>query len=361
MSPDSDDLKQRLQEMGNYEFEHFVADLWERQGWTTTVSKESVDAGVDVTAVKETPYPQKQLIQAKRYGENTSVGGPAIQQYASLKHQQRDVDSVLVVTTSTFTRHAEERAEELNVKLIDGDDMVQLVHNLDAYDLIDEYAPSPEPKSTDQTTPPEQARPPEPEPPGKGTATPVTPASPSADSSSSSRESISLLKMAAALLVGLVLVSAVLGAISPDNSHSNSDASTGGAPETSTTSAVADQSSTVTTSTLQVSFVNQTSSGDGVSNFNLLVLADTRLSETDPEDENPGEPFFVVKANNETIAETDRVDQVAEGEFPIEIKSQTLDQFDDGRLNVTVLLMDEDLAFDDEISRWSGEIVFARE
>lgn len=215
MSPDSDDLKQRLQEMGNYEFEHFVADLWERQGWTTTVSQESVDAGVDVTVVKETPYPQKQLIQAKRYGQNTSVGGPDIQQYASLKHQQRGVDSVLVVTTSTFTRHAEDRAEELNVKLIDGDDLVQLVHNLDAYDLIDEYAPSPGPESTDQTTPTEQATPPEPDSPGKGTASPVTPASSDSDSSSSVSKPISYPKMAAALLVALVLVSAVIGAIVP--------------------------------------------------------------------------------------------------------------------------------------------------
>ena len=360
MSPDSDGLKQRLQEMGNYEFEHFIADLWERQGWTATVSQESVDAGVDVTAVKETPYPQKQLIQAKRYGENTSVGGPDIQQYASLKHQQRGVDSVLVVTTSTFTRHAEERAEELNVKLIDGDDLIQLVQNLDASDLIDEYAPSPEPESTDQTTPTEQATPPEPDSPGKGTASPVTPASSDSDSSSSGSKPVSYPKMAAALLVALVLVSAVMGAIVPDNSPADNDASSGGAPGTNVTPAATDPSSTAASSSaLQVSFVNQTSSGDGVSDFNLLVRADTRMSDTDPEDENPGEPFFAVKVNNETIAETDRVERVAEGEFLIEIETEALDQFDDGRVNITVLLFDEDLAFDDEISRWSGEITLS--
>lgn len=134
-------VKNHLQRMDNYDFEHFVADLWERQGWNCAVSQASVDAGIDVTATKSIPYDQKKLIQAKRYGEDTTVGGPDIQQYASLKHQQPDVDSVVVVTTSSFTRSAEERARELNVKLVDGDDLEDLVDRLDADDLIEKYLP----------------------------------------------------------------------------------------------------------------------------------------------------------------------------------------------------------------------------
>lgn len=133
-------VKNRLQQMDDYDFEHFVADLWERMGWKCKVSQASVDAGIDVVATKSNPYQQKKLIQAKRYGPNTTVGGPDIQQYASLKHQQPGVDSVVVVTTNSFTRAAEERAQELNVKLVDGDALVSMIDDMRAEDLIAKYS-----------------------------------------------------------------------------------------------------------------------------------------------------------------------------------------------------------------------------
>lgn len=127
--------------MDDYDFEYFVADLWEKQGWECAVSQASMDAGIDVTATKSSPYDQKKLIQAKRYGPNTTVGGPDIQQYASLKHQQPDADSVVVVTSNQFTNSAEERAKDLNVKLVDGDDLEGLIRELEAFDIVEKYAP----------------------------------------------------------------------------------------------------------------------------------------------------------------------------------------------------------------------------
>jgi len=135
----SEELKSVIQDMDNYDFEYFVADLWEEMGWSTEVSQASVDAGIDIIATKESPYTQKKVIQAKRYSDATTVGGPDIQQYASLKQQVPNTDSVIVVTSSSFTSGAESRAEELNVKLIDGDDIVAMVENFDAYDIVDEY------------------------------------------------------------------------------------------------------------------------------------------------------------------------------------------------------------------------------
>ena len=150
---DTRDVKSSLQSMDDYGFEHFVADLWERQGWDCVVSQASMDAGIDVIATKSEPYEQKKLIQAKRYGPNTSVGGPDIQQYASLKHQQPDADSVIVVTTSRFTRSAEERADELNVKLVDGDRLKRMIDRHNAYDLVQEYAPHESTAKDSSTTP----------------------------------------------------------------------------------------------------------------------------------------------------------------------------------------------------------------
>lgn len=143
------DLKDALQRMDNYEFEHFVGDLWEQMGWSTEVSTQSADKGIDVIATRRSPYEEKALIQAKRYGPNTTVGSPDIQQYASLKHQRHGVDKVLVVTTNGFSGQAEEIAHKLNVKLVDGDDLVALVSELEARDLVEKYVPTvaePEPE-----------------------------------------------------------------------------------------------------------------------------------------------------------------------------------------------------------------------
>lgn len=132
-------LKAALQRMDAYDFEHFIGDLWEQMGWQTDVSTAAADKGVDVTAKKTSPYEQTLLIQAKRYGPNTTVGSPEVQQYASLRHQYRGVDKVLLVTTNEYTGQAKDLAENLNVKLIDGDELVQLVLEHDALDLVANY------------------------------------------------------------------------------------------------------------------------------------------------------------------------------------------------------------------------------
>jgi len=135
----TDELQAVLQQMDPYEFEYFIADLWEQQGWQTEVSSAAADEGVDVIARKEAPYEQTLLIQAKRYGPNTTVGSPDIQQYASLRHQYDGVDKVLVVTTNEFTGQAQKLAGQLNVKLIDGEDLSGLIAQQEALGLVAEY------------------------------------------------------------------------------------------------------------------------------------------------------------------------------------------------------------------------------
>ncbi len=139
------ELQTVLQRMDPYEFERFVADLWERMGWSTEVSSASADEGVDVVARKSTPYDQTVLIQAKRYGPTTTVGSPDIQQYASLRHQYDGVDKVLIITTNEFTGQALDLAGRLNVKTIDGEQLAELVGQNQALDLVVEYVDFVEP------------------------------------------------------------------------------------------------------------------------------------------------------------------------------------------------------------------------
>ena len=106
-------LRRRLQRMDPYAFEEFVGDVWEHLGWQTRVVGEPGDRGIDVVA---TNGDEKQLIQAKRYGPNTTVGSPEVQQYASLRLQ--------------------ELAPELAVILVDGEGLLDVLSEIEAYEVF---------------------------------------------------------------------------------------------------------------------------------------------------------------------------------------------------------------------------------
>ncbi len=139
MGTDRYGLLEVLHQIDAYDFEHVIADLWERQGWRTSVTQGSNDRGVDVIAERDEPFNQKLAIQAKRYDPSSTVGSPDIQQYASLRQQVPNVDAVVVVTTAEFTSNAEEIAGELNVKLVDGKQLYDLFETYDAYELLYSY------------------------------------------------------------------------------------------------------------------------------------------------------------------------------------------------------------------------------
>lgn len=129
-------LRRRLQQMDPYEFEQLVGDVWERLGWNTRVVGEPGDKGIDVIA---TTGDEKQLIQAKRYGPNTTVGSPEVQQYASLRLQEDGVDGVTIVTTGRFSHQAEDMAPDLDVLLVDGEQLLGMLEEIDGWDVIAPY------------------------------------------------------------------------------------------------------------------------------------------------------------------------------------------------------------------------------
>jgi restriction system protein len=140
-APSEEYLRRRFQQMDPDRFEYFVADVWTYLGWETRVVGEPGDKGIDVIATGEHPDGriEKQLIQAKRYGPNTTVGSPEVQQYAALRLQEDGVDTVTIVTTGTFSRQAEEMAPELDVELVDGAELVDVIDDRDAWPVVAEY------------------------------------------------------------------------------------------------------------------------------------------------------------------------------------------------------------------------------
>lgn len=140
MDFEREEVLSNLRQINEYDFEEFIAKLWNRYGWETEVTAGSNDRGIDVIAEKHRPFEQKHLIQVKRWGSGNKVGGPEIQQYSSLLRRGDGIDAVVVVTTSSFSRQAKELASELNVKLVDGFDLYDVLSEIDADDLVKQYA-----------------------------------------------------------------------------------------------------------------------------------------------------------------------------------------------------------------------------
>lgn len=119
------DFLRLIRSMNEYEFEQFIGDIWNERGFDTTVRQGSGDRGIDVVARRDG---EKQLIQAKRYQQSNKVGSKQVREYATLYQQVEDADSVVIVTTSSFTEPSQELAWELDVEIIDGEALFEIVN-----------------------------------------------------------------------------------------------------------------------------------------------------------------------------------------------------------------------------------------
>jgi len=99
--------------MNGSDFEHFVALLFTKMGYETTVTKGSGDQGIDVIAEKNNV---KIGIQAKCYAG--SVSNSAIQEVVA-GAQHYGCDKSIVVTNNVFSKSAIELAQSNNVILWD--------------------------------------------------------------------------------------------------------------------------------------------------------------------------------------------------------------------------------------------------
>jgi hypothetical protein len=108
-------------------FETYVADVWRARGYSCTLTKGSGDAGVDVIANRDG---KRELLQAKRYSEQ-NVGINTVQRTAGLLvDSEFDASEVAIVTTSSFTDDAENRARRIeDLVLVDGKELLTLGNN----------------------------------------------------------------------------------------------------------------------------------------------------------------------------------------------------------------------------------------
>lgn len=100
--------------IGGFEFQSFLARLFERMGYHVQETKLTGDQGADLLLMK---FGVKTVVQAKRYAG--VVGNAAVQEALAAKAFYR-ADTAMVITTATFTRAAIELAETTGVSLVDG-------------------------------------------------------------------------------------------------------------------------------------------------------------------------------------------------------------------------------------------------
>ncbi|MBX0287956.1 restriction endonuclease [Halomicroarcula sp. F28] len=124
------DLESSIDQISAYEFEHLVADIWEKEGWDATVTQSSQDKGIDVVADRRDPVKLRALVQVKAYNQDNKVGSEEVRNYATLYEQEDNVDVVVIATSGWFTKQAVELADELNVRLNNRSDIIASIQSL---------------------------------------------------------------------------------------------------------------------------------------------------------------------------------------------------------------------------------------
>lgn len=118
-------IKNNFQNLSPYEFEEFVADLFDKIGYKSRVTSKSGDFGVDVIAENGA---ERIAIQAKRHKPSNKVGAPTVQKTLGSKHKAK-ADKTMIVTTSYFTGPAHKQARNGPIELWNKDILHKKVEN----------------------------------------------------------------------------------------------------------------------------------------------------------------------------------------------------------------------------------------
>lgn len=107
--------------MTGHQFEHHVADVFRKLGWTARVTPGSGDYGVDVILSRSGDSGDTRVaVQVKMF--SSPVGPKAVQEVAAGKAVHRCTEA-WVVTNSTFTAAATRLAAANGVRLISGSEL----------------------------------------------------------------------------------------------------------------------------------------------------------------------------------------------------------------------------------------------
>jgi restriction system protein len=110
------------------EFEELTGRILEANGFhDVQIVGGSGDLGVDLFAWDQVGY--KYAVQCKRYAPGNTVGSPAIQTFFGMMFHHQ-VHKGIFVTTSSFSQPAVDLANQRDIRLINGNQLIDLMKNL---------------------------------------------------------------------------------------------------------------------------------------------------------------------------------------------------------------------------------------
>lgn len=136
------ELITRIHQIDPIDFEYFIADLLEADGWNTTVTEDQSyeKRGVDLIAKKSGPFSQKIAAQVKRYDPSNGRNGTTVIRSYNNIHEVVDGASISAIfATNEFTEDAHELAEETGLRLIDGAGLANFIEGIGGYHIVNKY------------------------------------------------------------------------------------------------------------------------------------------------------------------------------------------------------------------------------
>ncbi|HYW35877.1 MAG TPA: restriction endonuclease [Balneolaceae bacterium] len=111
--------------MQPFEFERFIAKLFNKMGYSAKVTSKTGDFGIDVIAKKGEDVV---AIQAKKYSVGNNIGNRAVQRLiGSMSYKDYKANKGILITTSDFTNQAYNQAEGNPVELWNQDYLNKMV------------------------------------------------------------------------------------------------------------------------------------------------------------------------------------------------------------------------------------------
>lgn len=120
--------RNQIRTMSHREFEFFVADIFEKLGFSVKITQATRDGGKDIIATKSDPIPYTLLVECKHWGPDHKVDVSVVRSVYGVQMATQANQSV-IVTSSKFTRDARKFAEERKslMALWDIDDLLKLI------------------------------------------------------------------------------------------------------------------------------------------------------------------------------------------------------------------------------------------
>jgi tetratricopeptide (TPR) repeat protein len=131
------ELRRKLRELDGTAFTRLVADLWEAQGWSTTVFSATNQVVYDVVAMREEPEERRLLLWTEHRPDGSQLGPRTVTRCATARDSSQGADCATIVTNALLRTAAQQRAQELDVTVIDGSDLRDLVRFEEFVDRLD--------------------------------------------------------------------------------------------------------------------------------------------------------------------------------------------------------------------------------